>query len=325
MIVLDPARLDRRPSTFSLRFRGAASPVSRQYALWAAWQEERGEYFDSARAAYARHDSLRYDWGPVVARRLAALAGERDPLLRQMLLLQLLDAAQFDATLPREVAQRIVREVPPSSPLWSDADRTPWMIQQAFEIAFATRTEELDSAAARATLAYLVRVAAEHPDSNQQSMALYGALRIARSLNDQARVSDYYARLVDGYPYAPITPLARARMSPRRVWRVSASPPAFRFPALDDTTVTYTQASFPAKVVLVDFWATWCGPCVGDMPYVHAAHDSLRSSACRSTIVPRMCGGSGRGSGGCPGRRRTRPAGRRTRNSESSRSAICLD
>ena len=31
------------------------------------------------------------------------------------------------------------------------------------------------------------------------------------------------------------------------------------------------------KVVLIDFWATWCMPCVGEIPHVKEAYDQFHS------------------------------------------------
>ncbi|MBN9500934.1 MAG: hypothetical protein BGO01_05805 [Armatimonadetes bacterium 55-13] len=34
----------------------------------------------------------------------------------------------------------------------------------------------------------------------------------------------------------------------------------------------YSKSSLKGKVILMDFWATWCGPCIGAMPTMEKLH-----------------------------------------------------
>lgn len=55
----------------------------------------------------------------------------------------------------------------------------------------------------------------------------------------------------------------------------TASAPAPQSPFVDDKDVAYTLADFRGKVVLVNFWATWCAPCVREMPSLKRLHAKL--------------------------------------------------
>ncbi len=58
--------------------------------------------------------------------------------------------------------------------------------------------------------------------------------------------------------------------------KVGDDAPDAVFVTLDGTR--YELAKLKGKVVLLDFWATWCGPCVADLPHLKKMYDQVGSN-----------------------------------------------
>ncbi|HET7845680.1 MAG TPA: TlpA disulfide reductase family protein [Xanthomonadales bacterium] len=59
--------------------------------------------------------------------------------------------------------------------------------------------------------------------------------------------------------------------------------PALALPAADGTTVDL--ASLRGQVVLVDFWASWCGPCRESFPWFAQLHERLAPKGLRIVAI----------------------------------------
>jgi len=72
---------------------------------------------------------------------------------------------------------------------------------------------------------------------------------------------------------------------------VEAKPaPDVGFSAADGTAVSL--ADYRGKVLLVNFWATWCGPCVREMPELDALQAALGGDAFQVLAINQDWGGA---------------------------------
>jgi len=78
--------------------------------------------------------------------------------------------------------------------------------------------------------------------------------------------------------FAPIAFLSLSSCSPKKgapESAVAGAAPNFTLQASDGSTVDL--ASLRGKVVVLNFWATWCGPCRAEMPGIMDVYQRLHS------------------------------------------------
>jgi thiol-disulfide isomerase/thioredoxin len=129
------------------------------------------------------------------------------------------------------------------------------------------------------THAWLEQQAREHPEPGVAIGALGLLVQVALRRGDHARVKQLYALVLDArFEGAVDRMLIEQRYDPNRVLQPGKPFPAFDFAGLRDSEPRVTSTERAGTLYLLEFWATWCGPCVAEMPKLHAAYAAINGA-----------------------------------------------
>ena len=147
-----------------------------------------------------------------------------------------------------------------------EADSPLWMIH------FTALTDAVNLAGLNDYTDLLESIVEKSTFESLKGEALYNLIRYHHQEENEVEWHSNFFELVSNYPDHFRTSYAYQNYAPEQPIAKGKSLPYNEFNKLDGEG-SINLYDIEESYLLLDFWATWCGPCIADMPKLHELHE----------------------------------------------------
>lgn len=264
-IVFDPSKLARSDLPSRVTFADSNSTEAKFASIFDEMMNNEKSFMDYYRSYMASGKSLmefHYDWSATEKSIASRIAAEKNPLLKKELMFAYIELGALTAKLDTPLVREALGEISPKSHLWALMP----IVSTVLRLAGESQAEQE---------AYVQKVVDENPSADVKAAVLANEFMLAKQTGDAATAAKYYNLIVERFGNTRIGKAIKARFSPGAGPEAGKPVPAFSVVSMDDSAETISNVSMKGKYYLMDFWATWCSPCVAEMPNLQKAYDTF--------------------------------------------------
>ncbi len=268
-IVFDPKKIIRVDHKAVVEFKEA----DKRSIKFAKLYDEMDQRMTVYQEAYLKHrktgvdmEEFTYDWSESLVKLSDQIAKENDPFFQQVLIFNYTTLGLYGAKgLDEITVNRAMDEIPPSSPLYSIQ---PYIIQMYSRFTYDENKYEK----------YVEQILTQHEDVSVKTMVLYNGFMVGTITGDTEKAQKYYEELTSKYPESQYAQTLINRFPQDKDIRIGKDVPNFSVVSLDKPEVIYSNENLKGQFYLIDFWATWCGPCLSEMDNLHETYEKFKQS-----------------------------------------------
>jgi thiol-disulfide isomerase/thioredoxin len=219
--------------------------------------------FDDFQKSMALDQPFHYDLSALDEFLQSQMTSASDPAARQTAAVFLAELTGYGVPLSSSLHKQIWHVVPPDSDAWSKEDE-----------AIVYESEGLDPEDART---FLQEIVSHNPNRHVQARAQTALVKLASRQHDPETYKFAYAKL-EQYKDLKETKVDILLLNPQGKIVPGKAAPIFHLPAIDHNG-EITNQTLSGKWYLLDFWATWCGPCLGERAALQEAYYKFKSKS----------------------------------------------